>query len=145
MRCVFVSVSLLALAACSSEPAEAASQQGADVTRLETLGDIAGVNLGPRDGGCTFMEGNREVLIASGLNEPTLPGKAVIRVGGALTLRDSAPGGFASITRGTSFTGEGVTVQVAPAAGDAQSRPANISVTSADGKTATYSGNWICA
>ncbi len=118
---------------------------GADVTKLEQLRDIAGVNLGPREGGCTFMEGNREMLIAAGLKEPTLPGKAVIRVGGGLTLLDSGPGGLEAIKKGTTFSGDGVTVRIAPATGDAQSRAANVSVTDADGKTANYSGNWICA
>lgn len=179
MRKLLVPLVFLAVAACSSEPAQQESagefadriggQQspdaidpsqptmdmpntaavapppGADVTKLEQLRDIAGVNLGPREGGCTFMEGNREMLIAAGLQEPTLPGKAVIRVGGGLTLLDSAPGGLNAIKQGTTFTGEGVTVKVAPAAGDGQSRPANISVTDANGKTANYSGNWICA
>lgn len=118
---------------------------GADVTQLEQLRDIAGVDFGPRDGGCTFMDGNREVLIASGMNEPTLPGKAVIRVGGGLTMLDAPPGGLEQVKKGATFTGEGVTVTVAPAAGIGQRRPANMSVSSADGKTVTYSGNWICA
>lgn len=180
MRHLFLPITVLALAACSSQPAseqenaddfasrigqkdgnpvaidpaeraeqpntvEAAVPEGADVTQLEQLADIGGVDFGPRDGGCTFMDGNREILIASGLNEPTLPGKAVVRVGGRLVLLDGKPGGLAAIRSGTSFSGNGVAVQVAPAEGNAQARPANLSVTSADGKTATYSGNWICA
>ena len=124
---------------------EASVPQGTDVTQLEQLADIGGVDFGPRDGGCTFMDGNREILIASGLNEPTLPGKAVVRVGGRLVMLDGQPGGLAAIRNGTSFSGEGVAVQVAPAEGSAQARPANLSVASTDGKTATYSGNWICA
>lgn len=119
--------------------------QGADVTQLEQLRDIAGVDLGPRDGGCTFMDGNREILIASGTNEPTLPGKAIIRVGGGLTVLDGDPGDLSLIRNGTTFKGSGVTVQVAPAAGNGQTRPANMSVSSADGQSVTYSGNWICA
>lgn len=128
-----------------SNVAQAAPPQGADVTRLEQLGDIAAVDLGPRSGGCTFMEGNREMIIAAGLNEPTLPGKAVIRVGGGLTMLDSGRGGLATIREGTTFTGSGVAVQVAPATGAASTRPANVTVTAADGTSATYSGNWICA
>ena len=125
--------------------AQAVPPAGADVTALEQLRDIGGVDLGQRDGGCTFMEGNREMIIASGSNDRALPGKAVIRVGGGLTVLDAPPGGLSAIRAGTTFTGEGVTVQVAPAAGDAASRPANVSVTGADGKSATYSGKWICA
>ena len=124
---------------------DASVPQDADVTQLQQLADIGGVDFGPRDGGCTFMDGSREILIASGLDEPTLPGKAVVRVGGRLVLLDGQPGGLAAIKSGTSFSGQGVAVQVAPAEGGAQTRPANLSVTSVDGKTANYSGNWICA
>ena len=125
--------------------AQQAPPAGANVTQLEQLRDIANVDMGPRDGGCTFMDGNRELVMASALREPTLPGKAVIRVGGGLTLLDSPPGGLNAIKAGAVFSGEGVTVQVAPQAGDAASRPANLTVSAADGSTATYSGKWICA
>ncbi|MXO95635.1 hypothetical protein GRI34_04270 [Erythrobacter aquimaris] len=118
---------------------------GVNVTQLEQLRDIANVDMGPRDGGCTFMDGNRELVMASALREPTLPGKAVIRVGGGLTLLDTGPGGLDSLKAGATFSGEGVTVQVAPQAGDAASRAANLTVSAADGSTATYSGKWICA
>ena len=180
MRFVLLSCAVLAIAACSQEPAAdqesaedfagrigqqegaapldpsqpdpnapnvAAPQppQGADLTQLEQLGDIAGVNLGPRQGGCTFMAGNVEMIVAAGMNEPTLPGKAVVRLGNTLVMVDSPPGGLARIKAGTTFTGEGFTVQVTPAAGEAQTRPANVRVTDAEGKSQTYSGNWICA
>ena len=125
--------------------ASATPPQGADVTKLERLGDIGGVNLGPRNGACTFTSGGREMMIAAGLNEPTLPGKAVIRVGGGLTMLDTPPGGLAAIKSGSSFTGEGVTVKIAPAAGEGMTRPANVTVTDASGKTQSYSGEWICA
>ena len=39
---------------------------GADVFKLEKLGDISGVNLGPRAGGCTFSSAGTEMLIAAG-------------------------------------------------------------------------------
>lgn len=125
--------------------AQQAPPAGANVTQLEQLRDIANVDMGPRDGGCTFMDGNRELVMASALKEPTLPGKAVIRVGGGLTLLDTPPGGLDSIKAGAVLSGEGVTIQVAPQAGDAASRPANLTVSAADGSTATYSGKWICA
>lgn len=125
--------------------AEAAPPAGADVTKLQQLGDVAGVNLGPREGGCTFMTGETEMIIAAGLRDPAMSGKAVIRVGDGLVLLDSGPGGLTTIKRGTTFTGEGVKVAVRPTAGTAQSRPANVTVTAADGKTQSYSGNWICA
>ena len=180
MRIAFATLTLLALAACSQEPAveqgsaddfanRIGQQQGgavldpsqpdpdapnvaalappqdANLTQLQQLGDIGGVNLGPRQGGCTFMVGSQEMIIAAGMNEPTLPGKAVVRVGDTLVMADAAPGGLASIKAGTTFTGEGFTVQVAPAAGEGQSRPANVIVTDAAGTSQDYSGNWICA
>ena len=180
MRIALASLMLVALAACSQEPASdsesaddfasrigqqegggqidpsqpdpdapnvAAPQppQGADLTTLQQLGDIGGVNLGPREGGCTFMVGSQEMIIAAGMNEPTLPGKAVVRLGNTLVMVDSPPGGLSTIKAGTTFTGEGFTVQVAPAAGEAQSRPANVLVTDAEGNSQNYSGNWICA
>ena len=122
-----------------------APPQNADLTQLQQLGDIGGVNLGPREGGCTLMVGNQEMMIAAAMNEPTMPGKAVVRVGDTLVMVDAAPGGLAKIKSGTTFSGEGFTVHVAPAAGEEQSRPANVVVTDASGNSQNYSGNWICA
>jgi hypothetical protein len=172
-------MSAIALAACSSEPAEqesaddfanrigsggqlaaldpsqpdpnapntasAVPPQGADLTQLQRLGDVGGVNLGPREGGCTFMVGEQELLIAVAMKEPTIPGKAVVRVGDELVMADAGPGGLAAIKGGTTFTGEGFTVQVAPAAGEGQTRPAQVTVSDVTENQQTYSGNWICA
>ena len=181
MRRLALSFAVLALAACSQEPAadpESADDfatrigqdeqgtpandpsqpdpdapnvavdappQDADLTELQQLGDIGGVNLGPRNGGCTFMVGSQEMIIAAGMNEPTLPGKAVVRIGDTLVMADGGPGGLAKVKSGTTFTGEGFTVQVAPAAGQASTRPANVVVSDASGNSQNYSGNWICA
>ncbi|QPD00105.1 hypothetical protein [Qipengyuania soli] len=125
--------------------AQAAPPANVDLTTLQQLGDVGGVNLGPREGGCTLMVGEQEMLIAVGMKEPSLPGKAVVRVGDTLVMADSGPGGLAAIKAGTTFSGEGFKVQVSPAAGQAQSRPAKVSVTDASGKSQSYSGNWICA
>ncbi|MAP69850.1 MAG: hypothetical protein CL952_10145, partial [Erythrobacteraceae bacterium] len=40
--------------------ANAQPPQGADLTQLQKLGDIGGVNLGTREGGCTLMIGKDE-------------------------------------------------------------------------------------
>ena len=117
----------------------------ADLVQLQQLGDIGGVNLGPREGGCTFMVGNQEMIIAAAMKEPTLPGKAVVRLGDTLVMADAAPGGLAKVKSGTTFTGEGFTVQVAPAAGEGQGRPANVVMTDGAGNSQSYNGNWICA
>ena len=122
-----------------------APPENVNLTQLQQLGDVGGVNLGPREGGCTFMVGNQEMIIAAAMKEPTLPGKAVVRVGDTLVMTDAGPGGLDSIKQGATFTGEDFTVQVSPAEGDAQSRPANVIVTDAAGKSQNYFGNWICA
>lgn len=122
-----------------------APPSGVDLTSLQKLGDIGGVDLGPREGGCTLMVDQNEMIIAAGMRDVEIPGKAVVRLGNGLTTMDSGPGGLASIKRGTTFSGEGFTVKVQPAAGDAQSRPANVLVTDAAGATRSYLGRWICA
>ena len=141
--------------AVSSNPSQAdpeapntaneSAPEGADLTQLQQLGDIGGVDLGPRDGGCTLMVGNQEMLVAAGQNAMGLPGKAVVRLGDGLVVADAPPGGLEKIRSGTTFTGEGFTVQVAPAAGTDRSRPANVVVTDGAGNSQNYSGNWICA
>ena len=118
---------------------------GADLTALQQLGDIGGIDLGPRDGGCTLMVGSEEMLIAAGMRDKALPGKAVVRLGGSLTIVDADMGGLDAIRTGTTFNGEGFAITVTPAAGEQQSRPANVTVRDAAGKTQSYSGNWICA
>lgn len=113
---------------------------GADVKFLERLGDIAMVDLGPRTGGCTFQELGREVFFASGNAQG---GKAVVRVGGELVVVD-AKGGIGAIRSGTTYSAPGVSISVAPAAGNQARRPVNMVVTDAKGETQSYSGDWIC-
>jgi hypothetical protein len=91
------------------------------------------------------MVGKDEMIIAAGMKDGAIPGKAVVRVGDSLTMVDADVGGLDAIKNGTTFNGEGFSVSVAPTAGDQQSRPANVTVRDAGGKTQSYSGNWICA
>ena len=70
--------------------ANEAPPAGADLTSLQKLGDIGGVNLGPREGGCTLMVGKDEMIIAAGMKDGAIPGKAVVRVGDSLTLADGS-------------------------------------------------------
>ena len=117
----------------------------ADLTSLQQLGDVGGVNLGPREGGCTFMVGDKEIIIAAGMRDRAMQGKAVVRVGNTLVMTDADQGGLDAIRNGTTFAGEGFTVSVAPARGDASSRAANVIVSDKMGKSQEYSGKWICA
>ncbi|WP_435417492.1 hypothetical protein WAB17_11525 [Parerythrobacter aurantius] len=130
------------VAAEAAQPNAAAAQlpAGVDAKYLERLGDIAMVDLGPRTGGCTFQEVGREVFYVSGHSQG---GKGVIRVGGQLVTVD-AKGGLADIRGGTTYSASGVSISVAPAAGNQARRPANMVVTDAKGETQSYSGDWIC-
>ena len=124
--------------------ANAQPPQGADLTQLQKLGDIGGVNLGTREGGCTLMIGKDEMIIAGGVSDRAIPGKAVVRIGDSLTTVDASVGGLDAVKSGATFEGEGFTVTVSPAEGDQQRRPANVLVRDAAGKSQSYSGNWIC-
>ena len=118
---------------------------GTDVTALQPLGDIGGVNLGPRQGGCTFQSGGQPMMIVAGMKDRALPGKGVIRVGGKLVLLDTGPGGLDAIKAGADLTGEGVNVTVSPSGAEGPERPASVTVTPEQGNAKTYNGNWICA
>ncbi len=117
---------------------------GADLTKLQKLGDVGGVDLGSREGGCTLMVGKDEMIIAGGVNDSAIPGKAVMRIGDSLTTVDATVGGLDAVKNGTTFEGEGFAVSIAPAEGGQQRRPANVTVRDAAGKSQSYSGNWIC-
>ena len=113
---------------------------GTDATQLQLVGNIDGVDLGTRTGGCTFQEVGREVLVTAGNAQS---GKGAIRVGGALVTLDAA-GGIGAIRSGTTFSAPGVSISVAPTAGNQAKREANMVVTDAAGVTQSYSGDWIC-
>ncbi|NNC59293.1 MAG: hypothetical protein HKO05_04795 [Erythrobacter sp.] len=126
--------------ASASGAAGAQVPQGTDATQLQLVGNIDGVDLGTRTGGCTFQEVGREVLVTAGNAEN---GKGAIRVGGALVTLDAA-GGIGAIRSGTTFSAQGVSISVAPTAGNQAKREANMVVTDAAGVTQSYSGDWIC-
>ena len=115
--------------------------KGADVFALEQLGDIGGVNLGPRAGGCTFSENGTEMLIAAGPADRALPGKGVVRIGGRLIELDTPPGGIEAIRSGTTFRGEGFSVAVRPTARGKGS----MTITNGEGQTRTVAGDYVCA
>jgi len=112
---------------------------GVDVLALEQLGNISAVDLGPRDGGCTFASDGIEMLIAGAPADPASAGRGVIRLGGKLYQLSSA-GGLNALRQGTRFSGEGVTVDVA---GSGQA--ATLTVTDGGGRQKAVSGSWVCA
>lgn len=118
---------------------QAAPPANVDVLALEQLGNIAGVDLGPRDGSCTFVSNGTELLIAGAPNDIASAGKAVVRAGGKLYLLSST-GGLAAVRKGTRFSGEGITVDVA---GSGQA--ATLTVTDGSGRSRAVPGSWGCA
>lgn len=114
---------------------------GADVFALEKLGDISGVNLGARAAGCTFSEAGKEILIAAGPADRTLPNKGVVRIGGKLIELDSPPGGAEAIKTGASFAGEGFTVTIQPTG----KGKAMLTIADSAGKSKAVSGDYVCA
>ncbi|MBO9517358.1 MAG: hypothetical protein J7493_04765 [Porphyrobacter sp.] len=112
---------------------------GTDVRTLDQLGNISGVDLGQRDGACTFTSEGTETLIAAAPADPASAGRAVVRVDGKLYQLASS-GGLPAIRKGTRFTGEGITVDVG---GNDQS--AVLTVTDTAGQVRTIGGKWICA
>lgn len=135
MRPAIAVLLAVALQGCSSENADAAASQetaappadkglvavteapplDVDVLELEPLGDVAGVDLGARDGSCTFLNrGGDALMLAGAPDDANASGKAVIRAGGVLYLLTAARGGLAEVRGGTLFTGAGFTVRVSP-------------------------------
>ena len=110
-----------------------------DATNLEQLGNIAGVDLGARDGACTFTSGGAELMIAASRDDISSAGRGVVRAGGTL-YQLASTGGLAAIKRGTRFTGQGITVDVAGAG-----QSASLTVTDGTGKSKTFPGSWVCA
>lgn len=126
-------------AAVETTAVQAAPPASVDVLALEQLGNIAGVDLGPRDGGCTFSSNGTELMIAGAPSDPASAGRAVVRVGGKLYLLASA-GGLNAVRSGTRFSGEGVTVDVAAAG-----QSSRLTVTNGAGQSKAVSGSWVCA
>ncbi|KPL67517.1 hypothetical protein SZ64_04985 [Erythrobacter sp. SG61-1L] len=126
-------------------PAPATIPAGTDVTKLESLSDVAKVNLGLREGDCSFVADGKMLIKSAAMRDPATRGRAFVLLGKTVITLNGAPGGFEAIRAGTTFSGQGVTVSVKPAAGTAQSRPANVTVGSADGKVQSYSGEWVCS
>lgn len=127
------------------ETVSAVPPAGADLTRLQSLGDVSAVDLGPSSRNCTLVVDGETMMVASAPSDRAIPGKAVVRLGDTLTIADAATGGSDAVAGGTSFTGEGYTVTVTPETGSEPSRPADVTVRDAAGKTQSYSGKWTCA
>lgn len=128
----------------STEARASAVPEGANPMELEKLGNIARVDVGQRDGGCTFMLDGNELLMAGAPNDTAVMGKGVVRIGGELINVTADTGGLEAIYGGPTLTAEGVTVKVVPAAGNDAMRTADLYV-AADGKQRKFAGGqWAC-
>ncbi|WP_370177488.1 hypothetical protein [Alteriqipengyuania sp.] len=128
----------------STEAKASAVPAGADPLQLEKLGNIARVDLGQRDGGCTFSHEANELLIAGAPNDPAVMGKGVVRIGGDLINVTADEGGLDPIYAGPTMSAQGVTVKVVPAAGNQSTRTADLYV-AADGQQRKFAGGqWAC-
>lgn len=128
----------------STEARSSVVPEGADPMALEKLGNIARVDLGPRDGGCTFSLDAQEMLMAGAPNDPAVMGKGVVRLGGELINLTAEEGGLEAIYAGPTLSAEGVTVKVVPAAGNDAQRTADLYV-AADGQQRKFAGGkWAC-
>ena len=112
--------------------------QGEAVFAIEQVGDSRKIDLGPRDGTCAFTVDGKEMLVAAGSNERSLPGKASVRIDGELVPLDAPPGGIEQVRLGTTFNGEGFSVLVDPDA-------SQMTITDRYGQQKTYAGNWNCS
>ena len=128
----------------STQARTSAVPEGADPMALEKLGNIARVDLGQRDGGCTFSLDAQELLMAGAPNDAAVMGKGVVRIGGELINVTAQEGGLDSIYAGPTMTADGVTVRVVPAAGNEAMRTADLYV-AADGQQRKFAGGqWAC-
>ncbi|MCB5424595.1 hypothetical protein H0274_04940 [Altererythrobacter sp. CC-YST694] len=120
---------------------------------LQALGDLSGVDLGQRKGGCTFQHNDgRDLLIAAAPADQGAAGKAAVRVDGVIVnLATMGDIGLDGIKAGGKYSNGTITVEVARGSkggvsGGVSRYAANLGVTDANGKQRLYSpGMWICA
>ena len=121
---------------------------------LQALGSLAGVDLGPRVGGCTFQHSDgRDLLVTGAAQASGVAARGAVRSGGVIVMLQSPDRiGVDGLKAGPTLTGGNLTVQVRRAAGEGEksgavtSWNANLGVTDTDGRQRLYSpGRWVCA
>jgi hypothetical protein len=121
---------------------------------LQALGNLTGVDLGPRVGGCTFQHSDgRDLLITGAAQATNATARGAVRSGGVVVMLQSAdPIGVDGLKSGATLSDGTVTVQVRRAAGEARSEggvtiwDANLGVVDTSGKKRVYApGKWMCA
>jgi hypothetical protein len=121
---------------------------------LQVLGDLTGVDLGKRKGGCTFQhQDGRELLVTGSAADKDSDAIGAVRSGGVIVmLKSQAKVGLDGLKAGPTLSGGNITVSVARAEGKgAPMGPltrwnANLGVRDASGQQRVYSpGNWTCS
>lgn len=121
---------------------------------LQALGSLAGVDLGPRMGGCTFQhDDGRDLLVTGAAEHRGVRALGAVRSGGVIVpLQSPEQIGYDGLLGGPVLIGGGLTVQVRPAAGEGAREgglttwKANLGVTDTNGQRRIYSpGKWVCA
>lgn len=159
LRPALAAAAVLALAACSppsaqppqAKPGPAAPAPAEPALMLSPLSE-ADLTANPLGGelGCSFATADSQapLLVAMGVVASSEPARGLIKVAGQITPV-SAPGGFDAISRGSVFTGDGLTLTVAltgPAetGGESPPRPATLTAERADGARLVTAGRWQC-
>lgn len=136
-------------------PKDAAGQQvdKGEGPVLQALGDLSGVDLGQRKGGCTFQHNDgRDLLITAAAADKGVAGKAAARIDGVIVYLNTVGDiGLDGIKAGGKYSNGSITVEVARGSqggpsGGVTRYSANLGVSDASGKQRLYSpGMWICA
>jgi hypothetical protein len=120
---------------------------------LQALGSLAGVDLGPRIGGCTFQhQDGRELLVTGAAQAQGVEARGAVRSGGVIVMLKSIDAnGLDALHAGPTMVGSGLTVQVKRAAGEGVKEgglttwAANMGVSDAIVTRRIYSpGRWVC-
>lgn len=156
MRFFLCALCALALASCGrsdgspSEPAAPAPEVSVSAPlALETLVDAPVQGRLSGELGCAFAVGDAQLLTAMGfVASQERAGALVKRDGEVLELQATETAGFDGLDDGATFNGDGISVEVTPAAvldsgHEGVERSATLTAR-ADGQERVYEGVWSC-
>lgn len=99
--------------------------------------------------GCSFSTADAApLLVAKGNVASSDPAFGIVKIGDYVE-RVAAPGGFDAMAKGTTFSGRGTTIRIAPTGnatdgGESPPRPATLTFDRADGARRVFDGRWEC-
>ncbi|HSG34524.1 MAG TPA: hypothetical protein VLA37_08310 [Sphingomonadaceae bacterium] len=121
---------------------------------LQALGSLSGVDLGPRQGGCTFQhQDGRDLFITGAAASEGVIARGAVRTEGVIVnLASQDEIGIEGLKAGPVLTDGKIFVQVRRAAGPGEVKGgvtqwnANLGVSDLEGNQRIYSpGRWVCA